>query len=293
LSLDGRKLAYSKGRSVANIWRVPILEDREAGWQHAEPLTFDEANTRHADVFPDGERLVFSSDRGGYANLWTLVVATKELSQLTNERVPDAAPRVSRDGQRITFYSYRSGNRDIWVIPSKGGPAVQLTRDEASEMFPSWSPDGSQIAFYSGRGAGMTELFAVPASGGDVEQLASRGEASKYFPQWSPDGGWLAFATSEPRLYRIPISGGTEQRLTDTPIYYFRWSSDSSRIYFRSGDDLFVLSVADRKARRLTRFSGRVGNLDEYFAVGPAHLYFHWGSSVGDIWVLDVVTDQE
>jgi serine/threonine protein kinase len=36
---DGRKLAYSKGRPVANVFRVPILEDREAVWGDAEQLT--------------------------------------------------------------------------------------------------------------------------------------------------------------------------------------------------------------------------------------------------------------
>ena len=40
-TLDGRKVAYSKGRPIANVWRVPIPEGREAVWADAEQLTFD------------------------------------------------------------------------------------------------------------------------------------------------------------------------------------------------------------------------------------------------------------
>ena len=42
-SPDETKLAYLKGRWVANVWRVPILTDRVATWDDAQQLTFDEA----------------------------------------------------------------------------------------------------------------------------------------------------------------------------------------------------------------------------------------------------------
>jgi eukaryotic-like serine/threonine-protein kinase len=297
LSVDGRRFAYSKGRPVSHLWRVPLLEDREAGWQDAERLISDEADTGSVDSFREGdgrERLVFSSDRGGYDDLWTLALDSKQLTQLTNDRAPDVAPRFSPDGQRIAFYSYRSGNRDIWVMPSKGGPAAQLTRDEASQIYPSWKPDGSQIVFYGTPAGGLaSKLWVVPASGGEVNELASRGETSMLVPQWSPDGVWLAYATSQPRVYLIPASGGPEQLLPNTPSSNFRWSSDSKHMYFRRQDDLVILTVADGTERRLTRFSGRAGNLGQGFAVGLAHLYFTWGRGVGDIWVMDVVTDRE
>jgi len=45
-SPDGTKLAYSWGRLVANVWRVPILEDRPATWADAEQLTFEQAFVR-------------------------------------------------------------------------------------------------------------------------------------------------------------------------------------------------------------------------------------------------------
>jgi Tol biopolymer transport system component len=44
-SPDGKKLAYSRGRRMSNLYRVPILEDRRATWADAEQLTFDEARS--------------------------------------------------------------------------------------------------------------------------------------------------------------------------------------------------------------------------------------------------------
>ncbi len=42
-SPDGEKLAYSRGRRVANIWRAPILADRPVEWNDAQQVTFDQA----------------------------------------------------------------------------------------------------------------------------------------------------------------------------------------------------------------------------------------------------------
>src|SRR5262249_6222469 len=63
-SADGKKLAYSKGRKVRNVFRAPILPDRLATWADIKQLTFDEADFESVDVSRDG-RLVLSSDRSG------------------------------------------------------------------------------------------------------------------------------------------------------------------------------------------------------------------------------------
>lgn len=87
-----------------------------------EQLTFEQAFIGTLDLFPDGERLLVSSDRGGNLDLWTLPIGGTDMTQLTTDRAPDWSPRVSPDGKRIAFHSYRSGDRDVWVMPSDGGP---------------------------------------------------------------------------------------------------------------------------------------------------------------------------
>jgi Tol biopolymer transport system component len=290
---DGGRLVYSKGRHVANIWRVPILDGREAVWADAEQLTFDQANIQSLELLPDGDHLLVNSDRSGSQNIWIVPVHGSDVKQITSDRTPHSGPQLSPDGQRIAFFSDKAGDRDVWVVPIDGGRAVQLTRDPASDMFPSWSPDGRSIAFYSAR-AGGSHVFVMPAFGGDVQQLTT-GSSREYFPQWSPDAKWIAFSSNREdgvqRLWRIPASGGTPQRLTKDKGYFFRWSPDGKRIYFNSDrdDDLRVLTLDDGRERQLTRFSGRPGRPNDGLAVSERYLYFTWSNDLADIWVADVV----
>jgi Tol biopolymer transport system component/serine/threonine protein kinase len=294
---DGRKLAYSKGRPIANVWRVPIVEGREAVWADAEQLTFDQANVGRPDLLPDGEHLLVNSDRGGNQSIWIVPIHGNDVRQITTDRAPDLAPRLSPDGKRIVFYSYRSGNRDIWVTPLDGGPAVQLTKYEGADMFPSWSPDGRNIAFYSGRSGGV-HIFVVPATGGAARQVTTE-SSWDFYPQWSPDGNRLAFSSNRDdgvrRLWWVPASGGPPQRLTKGRANFFRWSPDGKRIYFNSdvrGDqDVWALNLKDGSERRVARLSGKQGNLgNEGLTASEHYLYFTWENSLGDIWVMDVVT---
>ena len=54
--------------------QVPILEDRPATWADAEQMTFDQAYIEFVDVSRDGRRLLFSSDRSGNQDLWTMAI---------------------------------------------------------------------------------------------------------------------------------------------------------------------------------------------------------------------------
>ncbi|TDJ24292.1 MAG: TIR domain-containing protein, partial [Gammaproteobacteria bacterium] len=59
-SPDRSKLAYSKGRRISNVWRVPILADRPATWSDAQQVTFDQAWVEFIDISLDGTQLVVS-----------------------------------------------------------------------------------------------------------------------------------------------------------------------------------------------------------------------------------------
>jgi Tol biopolymer transport system component len=299
-SPDGRKLAYSRGRPVANVWRVPNLKDRAAGWEEAEQLTFDEALVQSLDLLPGSEQLVISSDRGGSRDLWLTTPNGKDMRPLTSDPASDNAPRVSPDGKHTAFYSDREGNLDIWMLPIEGGPAVQLTRHPLSDMFPAWSLDGAAVAFYGGRDEGV-QLFVVPATGGEARQITT-GAGSRYFPQWSKDGHWLYYASGEGpgryQIFRMPASGGNPEQVTTSSAYYYRWSHDGTRLYFlgtsRGSNDLWERTLADGRERPVTRFIGRRGSLGGFsLAASETHLYFTWRHDLGDIWVMDVVPDEE
>jgi Tol biopolymer transport system component len=293
-SPDGTRLAYSKGRLVSNVWRIPILSDRPATWADAQQITFDEVYVEMLDVSPDGRRLIISSDRAGNPDLWILSVEGGEMEQVTTDPTPDWAPRWSPDGEQVAFYSYRSGNREIWVQPLRGGAARQVTKGEAESAFPTWSPDGREIAFLS-FSSGNRHLWALPATGGSARQI-TRPPADDFEPSWSPNGKALAFFSTRSgamNLWRVPADGGEPKQVSEEEGWVPRWSPDGKWIYFvgegENTGNLWSIPADGGRARPLTDLSGRRGSiLGSALAADGRYIYFAWQEGLADIWAANV-----
>src|SRR5258708_7935716 len=114
---------------------------------------------------------------------------------------------------------------------------------------PRISPDGSRIVYIhvtvNQKHEGYeTELWIIPASGGEARQLTAGPHDSS--PQWSPDGKLLAFSrTAEkdgkpqpPQIYLLAMDGGEARPLTDLPKGASGpvWSPDGRSIAFSSSN---------------------------------------------------------
>ena len=297
-SPDGGKLAYGRGQNVSNVWRVPILSGRPATWADAEPVTSEHAYIEFVDVSPDGQFLAISSDRSGNQDLWVLPAEGGEITP--TDPTPDWAPQWSPDGKEIAFYAYRSGNRDIWVMPSQGGPARQLTSHPGLDDNPTWSPDGKEIAFSSIRN-GDRRIWVIEAAGDQEPRRLTSGTGRETQPVWSPTGDWLAFTINSNQLYRISreggeptlIPGGPEPTISLSPYF----SPDGTSIYYsdaygpQENRGLWKVALEDATLSRVTRLQGRRGKLGYVVATDGQFLYFLWREDVGDIWVMDIVTE--
>jgi len=222
---DGKRLAYTKGRNVRNIFRAPILTGHSAIWKDVTQLTFDEAEFESLDVSRDG-RIIVSSDRSGNWDVWTLSASGGDLQQLTTDPAVDAGPRWMPDGSEVVFYSSRTGHREVWIMPIGGGPARQVTRGESESIYMALSPNGREIV-KEGDG-----LSVVPAQGGEARRLTS--DSRDIHPDWSPDGHWVAFDSSRggPRcVWRVAASGGQPEPLTKGAGSLPRWSLDGKLVY--------------------------------------------------------------
>ncbi len=294
-SRDGRRLAYSRGARVGNVWRVPILSDREATWADATQITFDQALVDTFDLSHDGERLVVASNRSGNADLWLVPAEGGEMLQLTTDPTPDWVPGWSPDGMSVVFYSYRSGNRDVWIVDIGTRSFRQLTTHGAIDMAPTWSPDGRDIAFNSAR-TGNNEIWVVPADGGEPRQLTEH-PAVDWVPRWSGDGELIYFHSTrsgEHNIWRVPAAGGEATRITHRPTRWLCPSEDGQTIFFTTttGRNIWAHSLTDGTERRVTDFSAKRGSLYTALETDGENLYFSWGDDLGDLWVMDVVTDE-
>jgi len=134
------------------------------------------------------------------------------------------APNWSPDGKYLMANS--GGALYRFVLDAKGeAQPEKVGLDSAYEANNDHglSPDGKTLAISADHGAakGSQVFVAALSSSGDVAkpQLVTPG-APSYFHGWSPDGRWLAFVGERGGnfdIYRIPVSGGNEERLTTSP----------------------------------------------------------------------------
>jgi len=108
---------------------------------------------------------------------------------------------------------------------------------------PKLSPDGKWVAFVTSRpdiakNKSVKNIWIVPASGGDPQQLTFAEQGSNDSPRWSPDSHYLYFLSSrvedKPQIFRLAITGGEAKRVTDAPtgVAAYILSPDGKAIAF-------------------------------------------------------------
>ena len=132
---------------------------------------------------PDGQSILFTSDRAGRPQIYQINVASRELKRLTFKGSYNSRGRLTQDGRFLTMVHQDSSGYHIAVQELKTGRLDVLTNSKDDES-PTISPNGVVIMYATksgGRGvlAGVSLdgkiKFTMPNSSGDVRE-----------PAWSP-----------------------------------------------------------------------------------------------------------
>jgi WD40 repeat protein len=187
---------------------------------------------------PDGARIVYTSFRGQFADLFLINADGSNERQLTTFPYDDRAPTWSPDGQRICFCRHDDEGRnwELYLINADGTGETNLTNSPAWEADPAWSPDGKRIALTSTRTDNKYYLYVMNADGSDV-RLLSNTPTGHVYPAWSPDSMRIAFTGSvdgHSEIFVCDADGGNERKLTRlTGLNSFAaWSRDGKQIAF-------------------------------------------------------------
>jgi Tol biopolymer transport system component/DNA-binding winged helix-turn-helix (wHTH) protein len=195
VDVRGGRLAFSRTQARnSDIWRLG--SDGKPSAFLTSSLVDDAPQ-----YSPDGQRIAFSSGRGGDSvAIWTANADGTGVNQITRIASPKCGtPRWSPDGQSIAFEASgkAGGGWDIWVVEANGSSPRQVTHSPGDNILPSWSSDGNSIYFTSKR-SGRFEIWRLPAHGGKEEQITR-------------NGGYLAFESTERKtLYYTLSQSGTE-----------------------------------------------------------------------------------
>lgn len=234
-------------------------------------LTNHPANDLYPAWAPDGQQLVFASDRdsptAGRFDLYRINRDGSGLTRLTNTpQSREEFPAWSPDGNWIAYVSDATGNQQIYARTLDGSQQVQLTTDASNSSAPAWSPDGRQIAFMSDRGRRDYELYTMQRDGSNQQQLEQTA-ANEAYPAWSPDGQRLLLASGRDGNWKLYTLGLVDRVLTNLTNPQTAndtrpaWSPDGSQIVFQSdragSTDLYVMNNDGSDVRRITSGSGR------------------------------------
>src|SRR5574338_914462 len=153
---------------------------------------------------PDGSRLAFSSNRGGFYDLYLLDLQTGGIQQITNTPEFDASPTWSPDLAWLAYETYKPDNLEIALFsltdPAQG--QVLLTNDPASDHSPAWAPNGRQIVFISDR-TGNSEVWLADldrTDPGRIRNISNSPGSAEEHPVWNADGSRLAWASEAQSL---------------------------------------------------------------------------------------------
>ena len=206
VSPDGSRVLFDL---LGDIYELPI-----AGGE-ARSLTSGLAWDMQPRYSPDGNSILFTSDRAGGDNLWLMDRSGNAPRQLTQEDfrlLNDAAwhPNGRYVAGRKHFTTRRSlGTGEIWFYNVDGGDGVQVVKRQSEDYQkelgePAFSPDGKYLYYTQNATSGNRfayaqdvndEVFSIKrldlASGETAAAVSGAGGSVRPTP--SPDGHYIAF----------------------------------------------------------------------------------------------------
>jgi len=217
---DGYRPSWSRdGRTIAAHFRSEkgnyeiYLMNREG--KDRRPITDNDATDVHPKFSPDGESIVFVSDRDYQPEIYVMKADGSDQLRLTYSPSYDLDPVWSPNSEKIAFISNREGFFDIYTMNKDGSNKVRLTNSPSIDIAPVWSPNGREILFSSNR-HGYFDIFVMDADGSNLKRLTD-GEYHEYYGSWSPRGSRIAYLSTEigsPHLFIMNANGSRKRHLT-------------------------------------------------------------------------------
>jgi Serine/threonine protein kinase len=205
LSPDEKRVAADRmdpQMGTQDIWLFDLLRDIPSRF------TTNPGNDWYPLWSPDGNSIVFTSNRDGVPNLYL-----KNASGVGDEGVLLKSEEIkvaddwSADGKFIVYESRNSQTKlDLWILPMSGDrkpfPFLQTLFNEQQAHF---SPDGKWIAYTSDE-SGAPEVYVqtFPASGGKW-RISTSGGAE---PKWRRDGKELFYIAADKKLMSVDTKLG-------------------------------------------------------------------------------------
>jgi TolB protein len=209
---------------------------------------------------PDGRRLIFTSYRNGFPDIYLLDLATRVPTLFVSVRGTNTGGRFSPEGNRVAMVLSGEGNSEIYVSNAQGKMISRLTRSAAVKAGPCWSPDGTRLVFTCEPGP---QLYVMAAAVGSSPQRLptniSRYCAEPDWCRWDPNK--LAFTMAVGRGFQIAIydfTTRTARQVSHAPLDAIEpcWLADGRHLIYTAREanrrSLWLLDTETGKATRIS-----------------------------------------
>jgi Tol biopolymer transport system component len=298
LSSDGKLLAYSVFRLVANVWSVtaPAAGSRLVG--EATPVTRGTQSVEGLALSADGRWLAFDSDRNGNHHIFTVPSSGGEAKQITTGPVDEFMPHWSPKGDEIAYHAFtRELARRLQVVSSQGGPVATVTDAPRNQRRPGWAPDGNALVFDAGGTASGDVFITKRADSGrwtPPRRLTTNGSAARFSPDGTqilyvrPDGIWVTTPAGGSGHSVFYLDPAAQPRLGNA-----EWSLDGKTILFKRYDgegrtSFWAVPAAGGAARVLVNLDRELRSHRPEFATDGRRFFFTVTERVSDIWTMEL-----
>lgn len=185
--LKGTIIFVSDRSGTLKIWKM------RANGKDPKQLTRDANPNADPRFAPDGKRIMYTSLRGGFPEVWLMNRDGSELKFVTKGSQGCWSP----DGKSILFIR----DNQAYVRDLASGNEKRVTPDGWERCgVPAWSPDGKRFAVAS-RHLGNIGIFILSLDGKDPTQL--KVEEPCCTPEWSRNGKKMLCQTVQGHIHQI------------------------------------------------------------------------------------------
>lgn len=181
-------------------------------------LTNEPGYDAEATVSPKGDKIVFTSDRSGDLELYTMNLDGSDVKQITSELGYDGGAFFSPDGSQLIFRSSRPKTKEekaeykdllsqglvaptameLYICNADGSDLRQLTSLGKANWAPFFHPSGEKVIFssnHAGTHGFEFNLYMINTDGTGLERI-SYDKVFDAFPMFSPDGKKIIFSSN-------------------------------------------------------------------------------------------------